>query len=170
MNKTYIVVGAIGLAVLILVVAVFAFALGFATNAFARSQSASPNDSFSNWSMMDGYGGHENGMMGPGFGMMEYDMMGWYGEEGPMHESMIDALAEELNLSPQEIESRHDDGESMWEIAQNEGLSDEEIGQLMSSAHDAALENSVNEGWLTPEQAEWMNEHMDMMSDWEFGN
>lgn len=170
MNKTYIVVGAIGLVVLLLGVAVFAFAFGFASYAFARSQSSSPNEPFSNWHMMDEYGGHEYGMMGAGYGMMEYDMMGWYGEEGPMHETIIDALAEELNLSPREIETRHDDGDSMWEIARGEGLSDEEILQLMSSAHDTALENSVDEGWLTPEQADWMNEHMDMMSDWEFGN
>lgn len=170
MNKTYLVIGAIGLVVLILVVAGFAFALGLAGYAYVQSQSTSPNDYTHGWGMMERYGSNSYGMMGAGYGMMAYDMMGWYGEEGPMHESMIETLAEELSLSPREIESRHDDGESMWEIAQNEGLSDEEINQLMFSAHDAALENSLNEGWLTRDQAEWMDEHMNMMMNWDFGN
>ena len=89
--------------------------------------------------------------------------MGWNGEEGPMHEAMIDALAESLDLSPEKIESRHDASESLWEIAEAEGLSDEEIRELMFSSHDAALEDAEVDGWLTPEQADWMDKHMNQM-------
>lgn len=120
----------------------------------------------------DGYGhGFGRGMMGSygGHRMMDgYGMMGWNGEEGPMHEAMVAAVADALGLTPEEIETRHDSGETLWEIADAEGLSTEEIQELMSSAHDAALEDAVANGWLTQEQADWMNSHMEQM--WEDGS
>jgi hypothetical protein len=73
-------------------------------------------------------------------------------------------------MFPQEIETRHDAGESHWAIAEAEGLSDEEIRDLMFSSHDAALEDADVDGWLTPEQAEWMNDHMVQMWDGEYDN
>jgi hypothetical protein len=120
--------------------------------------------------MMNEFGGYGYETMGDGYGMMGSGLMGWNGEEGPMHESMIDSLAESLDLSPQEIEARHDAGESIWEIAAAEGLSDEEIRDLMFSSHDAALEDAEVDGWLTPEQADWMDDHMKQMWDGEYGN
>lgn len=101
------------------------------------------------------------GHMGGGYGM------GWYGEEGPLHDAMIASLAEALELPADELEARHDAGETLWEIAEAEGLTEDEIQKLMFSAHDQALENAVAEGWLTQEQADWMSEHMDSMWDGE---
>ena len=154
MNKKYIVIGVLSLAVL---------SLSLAGMAFAQGQPPPSSEYPYGPDMMDGYGGHDYEMMGYGFGMM-----GWEGEEGPMHESMIDSLAESLVLSPQEIEARHDAGESLWEIAEAEGLSDEGIRELMFSSHDATLENAEINGWLTPEQADWMNEHMNQMWDGDY--
>ena len=54
---------------------------------------------------------------------------------------------------------------SVWEIAEAEGLNDEEIRELMFSSHDAALADAVLEGWLTLRQADWMNDHMNQMWD-----
>jgi Spy/CpxP family protein refolding chaperone len=154
MNKNFIVIAALILAVL---------TLSLAGYAYAQGQPPPPSDYHYGPDMMDGYSGHDYGMMGYGYGMM-----GWDGEEGPMHESMIDSLAESLDLSPQEIEARHDAGESLWEIAEAEGLSDEEIRELMFSSHDAALENAEINDWLTPEQSDWMNEHMNQMWDGDY--
>jgi hypothetical protein len=110
----------------------------------------------------DGYGpGSDHGMMG-GYGM------GWNGEEGPMHEAMVEVVAEGLGLTPEEIEARHDAGETILEIAEAEGFSAEEIQDLISSAHDVALEDAVANGLLTQEQADWMDSHMDGM--WLGGN
>ena len=97
-------------------------------------------------------------MMHGGFGWM-----GHVGQEGPMHEAMVSALAEALNIDPEVIEERHDAGEHIWEIAAEEGLSDKEIRTLMESVHDSALEEAVANGLLTPEQADWMGEHMQGM-------
>jgi pyrroloquinoline quinone (PQQ) biosynthesis protein C len=115
--------------------------------------------------MMNDYSGYGHGMMG-GFG--GNGMMGWNGEEGPMHDDMIASLADALGLPAAEIEARHDAGETLWEIAEAEGLSAEEIQELMFSAHNIALEEAVDNGWLTQEQAEWMDGHMEKM--WEGGS
>ena len=57
---------------------------------------------------------------------------------------------------------------SEWGIAEAEGLTDEEISELMLSSHDAALEDIVLEGLLTPEQVDWMDNHMNQMWDGDY--
>ena len=119
----------------------------------------------------DGFGsGYGHGMMagyGRGYG---HGMMGWNGEYGPMHEAMVAVIADALDITPEEIEARHDAGETMWQIAEAEGLSAEEIQALMFSAHDFALEDAVADGWMTEEQAEWMDAHMNQMWSGDYEN
>jgi hypothetical protein len=130
---------------------------------YSQDQTSPPGEYPYGPDMMDGYGGYGYGMMGAG-------MMGWYGDEGPMHEVMLDTFAQSLNLSPQEIEDRHNAGETLWEIARAEGLSEAEIRELMFSAHDTVLENAVSEGWLTQDQADWMDQHMNQMWDGDYNH
>lgn len=106
--------------------------------------------------MMDGSGYAGSMMNGYGMG----GMMGGYGTYGLMHQFMVNALAENLGLQPEELQSRIDAGESMWDIASAEGLTDEEITTVMQSAHEFAIEQAVADGVITQEQAEWMNDHM----------
>ncbi|RME87691.1 MAG: LysM peptidoglycan-binding domain-containing protein [Anaerolineae bacterium] len=87
-----------------------------------------------------------------------YGMMG--DEEGPLHDAMIAAFAEAVGLTPEEVEARHDAGETLWQIAASQGLSPEEIRDLLLTVRQKALEQAVAEGLLTPEQAEWMQSHM----------
>jgi len=159
MNRKFFVIAVLSIAVL---------TLSLAGYAFAQGQPPPPREYPYGLDMMNEYGGHDDGMMGSGYGMMGYGMMGWDGDKGPMHGSMIDSLAESLALTPQEIEARHDVGESIWEIAVAEGLTDKEISELMFSSHDAALEDAVLEGLLTPEQVERMNDHMNQMWDGDY--
>lgn len=195
MNKKFIGIGVLSLVVLTLSLAGFAYAqgqppqgreypygsdmmdgydghdygmMGYGNRDYPQDQTSPPSEYPYGPDMMDGYGGY--GMMGDGYGMMGSGMMGWNGEEGPMHEVMIESLAQSLNLSPEEIEARHDAGESIWEIARAEGLSEAEIRELMFSAHDTVLENAVGEGWFTQEQVDWMDEHMNQMWDGDYNH
>jgi hypothetical protein len=156
---------------IVAVIAVSVLSLGLAGYAYAQTQTPEypydsgmmgNNDGYGR-GMMSGYSDH--GMMG-GYG--DYGMMGWNGKEGPMHDAMVTEVANALGLTPEEIEARHDGGESIWEIAESEGLGTEEIQNLMDSAHDLALEDAVAKGYLTQEEAEWMNSHMETM--WEGDN
>jgi hypothetical protein len=109
--------------------------------------------------MMGGRGGY-GGMRG-GFG----GMMGGYadGLYGPMHEYMIGAFAEALGLSPDILEERIANGENMWTIAQEQGLTDEQFQQVKYDARIDAMQQAVEAGVITQEWADWMIERMKTM-------
>ncbi len=136
--------------------------LGVSGFAYAQAQTPPPPD----------YPNYGPGMMGRwggrGFGQ---GMMGGWGQGGygPMHEYMEDAFAEALNLTHEELEAKLADGETMWSIAQAQGLSDEEIADLMVNARTKALELAVADGVLTKEQADWMTQRMQEMQSAGFG-
>jgi hypothetical protein len=102
---------------------------------------------------------------GPGWGMMGRAGQGMMGGSGygPMHEYMEQALAAKLGLTEQEIEDKLAAGETMWSMAQAQGMTDEEISNLMLAARDEALKAAVAAGELTQEQADWMSQHMQQM-------
>lgn len=154
----------------ITVLSIIVLTLGVAGYVYAQGQTTTPDYPYGP-GMMEGYDGYNGyGMMGYGQGMMGAGMMGWDGDEGPMHEAMIGALAEALGLSAEEVEARHDAGETLWDIAEAEGLNDDEIRELMFTAHDTALAEAVQDGWLSQGQADWMDEHMEQMWDDDYGH
>ena len=107
------------------------------------------------------------GMMGGrGRGMMS-GAWGGSGAYGPMHDTMVKALADKVGLTPKEVQKRLDNGESLWQIAQSKGLSDDDIRNLMLEAHDAVLAQAGAGGQITQEQADWMDQHMEQM--WQAG-
>jgi hypothetical protein len=95
--------------------------------------------------------GMGRGMMGQGMGMR-----GNYAAAGQMHEYMQPALAKELGLTVEELQDRHDNGETFWQIAEDLGLTTEEALQLKLDARSAALDQMVADDLLTQEQADWM--------------
>jgi hypothetical protein len=127
---------------------VFVAVFGVAGFAYAQTQTPTDEDAPS--------------AAGPGWGMMGragQEMMRGSGY-GPMHEYMEAALAAKLGLTEEEIEEKLAAGESMWSIAQAQGLTDEEIGDLMLKARGEALKAAVAAGDLSQEQADWMAQHM----------
>jgi hypothetical protein len=100
-------------------------------------------------------------MMGRGrSGAWGGGMMG-SGSYGPMHEYMINALAEGLNLTPANLQAQITAGKTPYQIAQDKGLSDDQIKELFLKAHDEALDAAVKAGLLTQEQADWMDQRME---------
>lgn len=94
-----------------------------------------------------------------GFGgmMRGYDQDG---ETGPMHTAMLGAMAEAFGLQPDELEARLEAGESMYDVAESLGISAEDFQSMMVSARTAAIQQAVQDGWLTQEMADWMLERM----------
>jgi hypothetical protein len=124
---------------------------------FAFAQSQEPQSSVGSG---ETYG---PGMMG-GWGGRGMRMMGWgSGSYGPMHEFMQAALAKALGLTVEELEARIQAGETPYEIAQAQGLNDDQIRELFTQAHAEALQNAVEAGVITQEQAGWMAQHHEQM-------
>jgi len=144
----------IGIAITVLAVAV----LGVAGLAFAQAQTPPPPDQPFGPGMMR-RGGSGFGMMGRG-GASNY---------GPMHPYMVAAFAEALGFTPEDLQAKLDSGESMWTVAQTQGLSEEEFTNLMLEARTEAAKQAVADGALTQEQADWMSQRMQQMQNGGFG-
>lgn len=94
-------------------------------------------------------------------------MMGYHDESDPMYDYTIAALAKTLDLSAENLQSRIKQGETPYEIAQAQGLSDEQIRDLFVEIRKEMLQKAVDEGILTQEQLDWMEEHHEQMDNTE---
>jgi len=146
--KTLTIVGVVLLTVL---------ALGAAGAVYAQTQNppVTPAPGYGPGGMMGGNGPQSGFRGGPGH------MRGGFGAGrfGPMHQYMTDALAEALGLTSEEFTSRVQAGESPWEIAQSQGTTWDEFVELRTATRDAAIEQALEDGVITEEQAEWMKSH-----------
>jgi hypothetical protein len=140
--------------------------LALAGMAFAQTQN--PPDPEQPYSGGPGWG-PSRGMMSPGSGMMggrwNRNFSGQNDPEnyGPMHEAMISGLAQAFNLTPEDLEARHEAGETMWDLAQDLGLTQEEFQAAMIQARTEGLNQAVADGVISQEQADWMLERMNGM-------
>jgi hypothetical protein len=155
MMKKFLIIGS--------VVGIVLIALGAAGFAYAQAQvpPTPPTTQPGYWGMMGG--ARSGGMMGRMGGMHVWWNQGsgnLPGQPGPMHPFMIAALADKLGLGADELQAKIDAGETPWQVAKNQGLTDEEIATLFAQAHETALQQVVAAGVITQEQADWMAQHM----------
>lgn len=144
-------------AVVLLAVAVF----GVAGFAYAQTQTPpNPDAPFYGPGMMRRGGGFGGGMMG---------RWGQQGGYGPMHTYMVNAFAEALGLTPEDLQARLDEGETMYSIAEAQGISDEDFANLWVGARTKALEQAVADGVITQAQADWMIQRMEQRQENGFG-
>jgi hypothetical protein len=73
-----------------------------------------------------------------------------------LHDALIAAFAEELDLSVAELEEKLAAGDSMAAIALEKDLTIDEFRALMADVRAAALDQAVADGELTQEQADWL--------------
>ena len=73
------------------------------------------------------------------------------GGTGYLHDYMLDAFAEELGLTVDEINARLDAGETMFDI-----VGSEDFYTVMTDVRSAALDAALADGVITQEQADWM--------------
>ena len=134
MNKFWKIAGVI--AVLVAVVALFGV-----TDAFAQG----PNqpDDFTPRGRAQGRDNANAGM-----GLMAVD-------EATMHA----AIAEALDMSIEEFEAAVAEGKTPFILAQERGIDFAEVQASMDAVHIDALQQAVNDGLITQEQANWMHSH-----------
>jgi len=113
-------------------------------------------------------GGH--GRHGQGGGMMQGAGPGRMGgaggpgrQGGWMQEYTLPLVAEALGLSVEDLQWRFEAGETAWTIAQEQGLTADAFGELMTQVHTDALAQAVADGLLTQEQADARLAHMNQM-------
>ncbi|HLF29252.1 MAG TPA: LysM domain-containing protein [Anaerolineae bacterium] len=87
-----------------------------------------------------------------------------------MHEAVWTAVAEELGLTYDELVAAVQDGQTIWQIAEEQGVSVERLREVMLDARAAALADLVEQGVITQEQADWMLSHSQGMLGNGFGH
>jgi hypothetical protein len=131
--------------VTLMVVAVVVFALSAVGVAYAQSPTQTPGTGTGRM----GGRGSQNGLGGASAPV----------GDGILHDYMISAYAEKLNIPIADLEARLDNGETMAQIAISTGLTLEQFRTLMVEVRTQAIEQALNDGVLTQAQADWMSQH-----------
>ena len=83
------------------------------------------------------------------------------GQYGPQPRWMADyrddmeaAIAEGLGLTEEEFEARLADGETPWQIAQDQGINAEDFRTIIQDARAQVIAKAVEDGVITQEQAD----------------
>ncbi len=127
--------------------AVVVFTLGFVGVAYAQSSAPGTGTGLSS-GYMGGRGGRGGGM-GAGNVVAGEDIL---------HDYLIAAYAEKLNIPVADLEARLSQGETMSEIALSTGLTVDQFQTLMVEARSLAIDQAAADGTLPQEQAEWMKQ------------
>ncbi|MEJ2263021.1 MAG: hypothetical protein P8X95_06220 [Anaerolineales bacterium] len=139
------------------VIGALVVALGAAGVVFAKTQTppdpAAPYGGFGPGGRGNGFGA---GMPGGGFQSGQLAD----GTEGPLHDYMVNALADAFGLQPEAIEAGHAAGQTLWQIAQEKGVSAEDFRTRMIDARTKALNQAAADNVITQEQADWMLSRM----------
>ena len=91
------------------------------------------------------------------------------GNYGPLHTYMLNAFAQALGLTPDELNTRLQAGDTLWVIAQEKGMTAEQFQTMVTTARTTALNQAVTEGVITQAQADVMLERMNTMMGEGFG-
>ena len=82
------------------------------------------------------------------------------GMMGGMHDYVEQALAAKLGLTEEQVEEQFAAGKTMYQIALDNGIKQEDLAAFMSDVHKEAFANAVNAGVVTQAQADWMLQRM----------
>jgi hypothetical protein len=88
---------------------------------------------------------------------------------GPMHEYVEKALATKLGLTEKQVEDELAAGKTMFQIALDNGVEQEDLATFMNEVHQDAFAKAVEDGVMTREQADWMLQRMQNMYQNGFG-
>jgi len=95
--------------------------------------------------------------VGPGGFWAHSGGQGWMAQ---YQDEMHAAIAEALGLSVDEFEAALDSGQTVWQIAEAQGVSVEALQETMQAAHADILAQAVADGVLTQEQADAILNHV----------
>ncbi|MCE5208590.1 MAG: YckD family protein [Chloroflexi bacterium] len=132
-------------------IAVLALVTVLATATMVSAQTATPP------TPQDGTGNGFKGGRGSQQGMQQRSGTTSIGS-GLLHDEILPIIAEKLGITVDELNTRLAEGETMSQIAYSLGWTYDDFRTLMLDARSQAIEQLVEEGTLTQEQADWISE------------
>lgn len=94
----------------------------------------------------------------------------WMHQAGGVHETVWNAIAEQLGMTSEELTAAIDGGKTLAQIAEEKGVSTADLAATMESGMKAGLAKAVEDGILTQEQADQMLEQMAGQYEWMITN
>jgi hypothetical protein len=88
---------------------------------------------------------------------------------GWMHDYVQQAFAAKLGITPEQVQDQLAAGKTMYQIALDNGIKQEDLAIFMNEVHQEAFDKAVKDGVATREQADWMLERMQSMQQGGFG-
>lgn len=85
------------------------------------------------------------------------------GGYGWMHDYIEQALAAKLGVSEEQVEDQLAAGKSMYQIALDNGIKQDDLANFMNDVHKDAFDQAVKDGLMTQQQADWMLQRMQNM-------
>jgi hypothetical protein len=82
---------------------------------------------------------------------------------GWMHDYVEQSLAAKLGLTEEQVEDQLASGKTMYQIALDNGIKQEDLAAFMTDVHKVAFANAVKDGVITQDQADWMLQRMQTM-------
>ena len=90
------------------------------------------------------------------------------GDTYPMHETMIAAFANDLGLTAEEIEAAIAEGKTVYDLAAENGVTEESFYSIMLAARQTGFDAGVAQGLFSQERADWMSQNQATMQIGEF--
>jgi hypothetical protein len=81
------------------------------------------------------------------------------GQEGSLHDYMLNAMAEAIGIPAADLEAWLENGETIYQIALDQGIAADDIPALMQAARSQAIAAALADGVITQAQADWMQAH-----------
>jgi len=82
-----------------------------------------------------------------------------FGDTGELHTYMLQAIADGLDLTLDDLESKLSEGQNLLEVAKEQGIAEDALPAVLEEARTKSLQAAVADGVLTQEQADWMAQH-----------
>jgi lambda repressor-like predicted transcriptional regulator len=79
----------------------------------------------------------------------------------PYHDQIQEAVAEALGISVEELEAAHDEGKTLRDLAEEQGVELADVQAALEAAHLEAVEQAVADGVISEEMAERIIERME---------
>ena len=89
---------------------------------------------------------------------------------GWMHEYVEKALASKLGLTEAQVEEQFAAGKTMYQIALDNGIKEEDLTDFLNGVHQDAFAAAVKDGVMTQDQADWMLQRMQNRGGYGAGN
>ncbi|MGB8982739.1 MAG: hypothetical protein WCC12_12755 [Anaerolineales bacterium] len=82
---------------------------------------------------------------------------------GWMHDYVEQSLAAKLGLTEKQVEDQLAAGKTMYQIALDDGITQDDLATFMNDVHKDAFAKAVKDGVITQERADWMLQRMQNM-------